>query len=184
MIAALESRFVGSSRLFIVVAIIAFLVVIGLVASPNAALAAGDAETGKALFTGGVRMQNGGPACISCHNVQDLGSLGGGGLGFDLSKYAGNSADVLSGMLKNPQFPVMNEIFAKRPLTDDEISSLVAYFKSMPQPASPIQGAAPAGPFPIIGIAGLIAFLIFASIVWAGRLRGVRIPLVYGGSAR
>ncbi len=182
MVAVLESKGFLSSRLFLAVAIIVCLVVLGCVVSPNTAWAA-DANTGKALFTGEVMFQNRGAACIACHNVESLGSLGGGALGFDLSKYAGGSASALSAILKSPQFPVMKDLFADRPLTEDEISSLVAYFESMPQPANPIQGPAPAGSFPFIGIAGLIVFLIIASIAWAGRLRGVRIPLV-GGATR
>src|SRR3989337_709452 len=40
---------------------------------------------GRALFTGARRLENGGPACMSCHSVAGLGALGGGALGPDLT---------------------------------------------------------------------------------------------------
>src|SRR3989304_9828729 len=43
----------------------------------------GDAGIGKMLYTGEKRVENGGPACISCQNV-GLGTLGGGTLGPNL----------------------------------------------------------------------------------------------------
>ena len=41
----------------------------------------GNAETGKDLFTGVVRFQNGGPPCMACHSTGGIGALGGGSLG-------------------------------------------------------------------------------------------------------
>src|SRR5262249_11100640 len=47
---------------------------------------AGDAGTGKDLFTGANALDNGGAACISCHTLSGAGVLGGGKVGPDLTK--------------------------------------------------------------------------------------------------
>ncbi|MCK5646761.1 MAG: cytochrome c, partial [Anaerolineales bacterium] len=38
----------------------------------------GDPQVGENLFVGKTQLQNGGPACISCHGLSDVGLLGGG----------------------------------------------------------------------------------------------------------
>ena len=48
----------------------------------------GNADTGKELFTGVARFQNGGPPCMACHSTGGLGALGGGALGPDLTTVA------------------------------------------------------------------------------------------------
>lgn len=64
-----------------------------------AALPAGDPALGKEFFTGGQRLQNGGPPCMGCHSVAGIGALGGGTLGPDLtpaiSKYGEDRKSVV-----------------------------------------------------------------------------------------
>ncbi len=55
---------------------------------PPAAAPAGDPAAGKELFTGETQFANGGAACMSCHRMEDLGSLGGGLVGPDLTNAA------------------------------------------------------------------------------------------------
>jgi cytochrome c2 len=50
--------------------------------------AQGNADTGKELFTGVARFQNGGPPCMACHSTGGIGALGGGALGPDLTTVA------------------------------------------------------------------------------------------------
>src|SRR6476646_10160995 len=57
-------------------------------AMPNLGLSKGNADTGKELFTGVARFQNGGPPCMACHSTGGLGALGGGQLGPDLTTVA------------------------------------------------------------------------------------------------
>ena len=46
---------------------------------------AGNADTGKDLFTGVQRFANGGPPCMACHSTGGIGALGGGQLGPDFT---------------------------------------------------------------------------------------------------
>src|ERR1041384_7571494 len=100
-----------------------------------------DIDAGHALFTGSTRLTGQGTACISCHNVNGVGRLGGGTLGPDLTavntKYKDNE---LIGILQNPNFPTMKSVFGTRPLNDEEIVQLFAYFQNarLTQPAAQI----------------------------------------------
>lgn len=127
---------------------------------------AADAETGKKYFTGETQFENGGPACISCHNAGNLGSYGGGLLGPDLT--SGKSMFMATSWLNSDGTPVMGPIFSKRNITEAEAASLKAYLQST-------DGQTPAnvgvGKFLITGIALTIIMLIIFSIIWSGRYR-------------
>ncbi len=101
----------------------------GLVSGPNTAQA-GNPANGRLIFTGAVRLANGGPQCISCHTVASLGAFGGGSLGPDLTnvytRYGG--AQGLAGVLSSLPFPTMQGIFSTRPLTAQEQADLLAFF--------------------------------------------------------
>jgi len=96
-------------------------------------LIGGDLSRGRALFIGGQRLQNGGPACIACHNVHDdsIGALGGGTLGPDLTHvYSRYQGDVgLSSAIRGLPFPTMRGSFDGKPLTPEEQADLFAYFR-------------------------------------------------------
>ena len=127
---------------------------------------AADAETGKKYFTGELQFENGGPACISCHNAGNVGSYGGGSLGPDLT--SGKSMFIATSWLNSDGTPVMGPIFSKRNITETEAASLKAFLSST-------DGQTPAntgkGKFLITGIIGTIVMLIIFSIVWSGRYR-------------
>jgi len=101
--------------------------------------AAGDAATGRALFTGATPLQNSGPACIACHSVAGVGALGGGSVGPDLTAvFTRYGQTGLAAALANPPFPAMQPLFRDHPLTPAEQADLVAYFQQAAQqhPAS------------------------------------------------
>jgi mono/diheme cytochrome c family protein len=142
-----------------------------------------DIDAGHALFTGSTRLTGQGTACISCHNVNGVGRLGGGTLGPDLTavntKYKDNE---LIGILQNPNFPTMKSVFGTRPLNDEEIVQLFAYFQNarLTQPAAQINpGIARLDPwFVVVGFfLALLAVWSF-SLIWRNRLHGVREPIV------
>ena len=145
------------------------------------AVAAGNAESGRKLFMGYTHFQNDGPPCMGCHNVGENGLLGGGAMGPDLTNVSkrrsrqeiisilSNSGSVLS--------PVMAPIFSTHPLTESEQADLIAFLDaSAGQPESNKEWL-------VIGIslAGLIAAVAAIGIIYRGRLRGVRKPLVRKG---
>lgn len=85
---------------------------------------------GKALLTGSTRLAKGGAPCLSCHPFTYPGITGGNLSIADLSKSYQKMGDTgMKGALKALKFPTMKKIYADRPLTDNEINSLMALFK-------------------------------------------------------
>ena len=106
--------------------------VIDYLEAPQAAVAAaqlptGDPARGRSLFTGGRRLENGGPACISCHNVAGIGRLGGGTLAKSLTGVATAYGAGLPTVIQASPFPGMQAVFASRPLTPQEVSDLASF---------------------------------------------------------
>jgi mono/diheme cytochrome c family protein len=142
-----------------------------------------DVDGGWKFFTGRERLRNGGAACISCHSIKGVGSLGGGTLGPDLTgvnlKY--RDPELIS-ILQNPNFPTMSTVFAAHALTDEEIVQLFALFQNAkqmnPMPASQA-GVTTLDPrFFVIGSAAMLLVLMLLNLSWRHRLRGVREELV------
>lgn len=165
-------------------AILAYLATVGSETAPDAAANAaadvtpapeGDADAGQALFTGAIRLENGGGACISCHSVGGLDGAGGGTLAVDLSKVATRYGDALPGILGSLPFPVMQDIFADRPLTEGEKSDLAAFFtRTDRQAAAGVSFLA----FPLTGLGGALLVLLLFGILGRKRLTGVRKTLI------
>jgi len=151
--------------------------------TPTATTAAApvDAAAGKDLFTGRLAFQNGGPACLSCHNASSVGSPGGGTVGKDLTAaYATFGEAGITSILKTTPFPMMKEIYTSKPLTEAEISSVLAFLKE----GSSLPSAAHQNSSLFFIIGGVAALLIIGLFqwLWRGRLSGVRRTLVKGGS--
>jgi len=147
-------------------------------------LTAVDVERGRRLFSGRESFKSGAPSCLSCHQVADLGSLGGGLLGPDLtaaySRLEGRKA--LSAWLSAPPSLTMQPVYKAHPLEGDEILALVAWLKHSTESGTT---TAPRGslPFLLWGIGGVVLLLGAFDLIWRRRLRGVRRTLV-GGSSR
>ncbi|MBI2854608.1 MAG: cytochrome c [Chloroflexi bacterium] len=143
---------------------------------------AGSATAGRDLFTGVTPLKNGGPACLSCHSVRGLGGAGGGAVAKDLTgAYSVFGAQGVTSVLKNMPFPVMREIGADKPLTDEEIANLVAFLEEAGKPGE----ARPASLFSwylVASAAGWLIIMVLLGFVWRGRLSGVRRRMVQGGS--
>ena len=111
----------------------------GAAASPTTAPATTTTETvvtpelivkGKALFTGSARLTKGGAPCLSCHPFSYPGITGGNLSNADLGKSYQKMGDAgMKGALKALKFPTMKKIYVDKPLTDDEITALMALFK-------------------------------------------------------
>jgi len=165
-------------------AILAYLGTAGSEAGPDVTAAApaipapeGNAESGRALFTGAARLKNGGAACVSCHSVGGLDGAGGGTLAADLSKVATRYGDGLRSVLGALPFPVMQSVFGDRPLTDQEMSDLAAFFGRVDQQAA---AGAPFLTFPITGLGGAGLVMLLLGFLGRKRLNGVRKPLIGG----
>jgi mono/diheme cytochrome c family protein len=139
--------------------------------------AAGDADTGKSLFTGAERFEDGGPPCMSCHSIAGIGALGGGALGPDLTgaytKYGG--AQGVSSVLATLPFPTMVPVFDGRPLRAQEQADLVAFLAEAAEAERP--GSA-IGKLVLLSFGGAAALTALALVAWRSRLVGVRRSLV------
>ncbi len=138
----------------------------------------GNAESGKDLFTGVVRFQNGGPPCMACHSVGGIGALGGGQLGPDLTKVVerlGGAAGVNAFIAGTPT-PTMRAVWSQRPLTDQERANVVGFLSQAAVTQRPVQAI-----WQLAGLAalGVVILLTIAAWRWRKRLRfGVRRPMV------
>lgn len=122
---------------------------------------------GKALFTGSTRLAKGGAPCLSCHPSTYPGIAGGNLSIANLSKSYQKMGDVgMKGALASLKFPTMKKIYADRPLTDDEITALMALFKD-----APVQkGESCPVPFPVMGGA-LFVLLLLGLTLYKRRIR-------------
>jgi mono/diheme cytochrome c family protein len=93
-----------------------------------ASITASDIERGKNLFEGTSKLTNGGPACISCHNIDNPAVFNGGLLAKDLTTVFSRLGAVgIDATLRNPPFPAMVNSFGSASLTDREIKDLLAF---------------------------------------------------------
>jgi mono/diheme cytochrome c family protein len=99
----------------------------------------GDADRGRNLFTGSTSFENGGGACVSCHEAGDVGHWGGAALGPDLDDTFDNLGGEagLSAWLTSPASPTMQPIFNDEPMTEAEIADVVAFLESAPERERP-----------------------------------------------
>ncbi len=138
-------------------------------------IAEGDPERGEDLFVGTLSLQNDGPPCLSCHSVSDSGYLGGGTLGPDLTDVHERYGDQgLTAALMTLPFPNMQGPFSDKPLTEDEVAHLVAYFIQTGEQET----SKPDFIFVMLGVVGIIVLIIMSHLIWRKRLSGVRKPLV------
>jgi mono/diheme cytochrome c family protein len=128
----------------------------------------GDPSTGEAIFLGSQRLENAGPACVSCHTAAEYQGLNGPTLGPDLTdlatRYGGE--DAVAAALSNPPSATMQPLFEGAPLADQERADLAAYFESISneQPA--------VGNVDIMLVGGVIgAVIFFALMLLASRSR-------------
>lgn len=147
-----------------------------------AALPAGDAERGKALFMGTARFENGGPACMVCHSVAGIGALGGGNLGPDLTTSGYIVSDTaFATFIRAPSTQTMGAVWANTPLTEQEQADLYAFLSK-----ASITQREPSALTQIAMLSGgsAIVFIALAQVWWRKRLVGIRKPMVARANAK
>lgn len=125
---------------------------------------------GQSLFQGTARLTNGGPTCNSCHEVTNDAVIGGGVLARELTTaFSRLGGPGVRAILGSPPFPVMQQAYLGKPLTDDEVTSLVAFLEradaeqALHQPRDygiKLFGA---------GLLGSVLLLGLYSMAWRGR---------------
>jgi cytochrome c2 len=138
----------------------------------------GNADTGKELFTGVARFQNGGPPCMACHSSGGLGALGGGALGPDLTTVTtrmGGPAGV-NAFVSGLPTPTMKAVWTEHPLLPEERASVVAFLAQ-----TGVTGRTPEAIWQLMGLTGLgvVILLFLAGINWRNRRKfGMRRPMM------
>jgi hypothetical protein len=154
-------------------------------AEPETRFAAEDVETGRRLFRGDLKLEAGGASCLSCPNVAGVGWLGGGALGPDLTTIhdrLGGSRG-LPAWLAAPPTPSMSALYGERPLSEQEVHALTAFFADR---AAQQGKAPPAGRTQLfwLGLAATAALLFLFDRIWRNRFRSVRRRLVHSSRLR
>jgi mono/diheme cytochrome c family protein len=129
-----------------------------------------DIIMGQNLFQGKIRLENSGPACISCHDVKNDAVIGGGILARELTTVFSRMGEPgVRAILGSAPFPVMEQAYLNKSLTDEEIFSIIAFLQQadrdhmFQQPRD--YGVKLAG----TGIVGLIALLGVYALLWRNR---------------
>lgn len=142
---------------------------------------------GEALFHGAARFARGGLPCAACHRA---GSSG-GSLAADLTGAAGRLGEpALLSAAETPGFPLMRAAYRDHPVSRQEAIHVVAYLAGLapPEGTSTDTAAGTAGsagpPIGAWGAALALAFLAAMAVVYRGRNRGVRAPLVRAAGRR
>jgi len=139
-----------------------------------------DIAAGKALFEGTQPLLNGGAPCISCHNVRGAGVVGGGTLAKDLTHaFARLGEQGTSAALASTPFPIMKDLYGKKPLSDQEAFRLKSFlFSASADPKAP-----PADhDFFYIGVLAALSSFAVISAAFGKRLRGVRKSIALRGA--
>lgn len=127
-------------------------------------------EKGRMLFIGQKRLENGGPSCISCHNVKNDQTPGGGLLAKELTKSAENMGlQGVKSMAKNPGFPAMQEAYDDNPVTDDEAFYLAAFLKHVSEERYYQHSDKMSKTFLWSGIGGVVVLFGVFSLLWWSR---------------
>ncbi len=137
--------------------------------------APGSSSRGERLFTGYDHFRNGGPACVSCHNIAGLDFPGGGTLGPDLTgAYQKLGPNGAQSALQTLYFRVMTPIYTAHPLMPDEQIDLVAFLEQAGSAAS--KGTT--GTILLAAIVLGAIFVGFTGLLWRDRVRSVRGAMV------
>lgn len=132
-------------------------------------------ETGRKLFSGEMRLSNGGASCISCHNVVNDDLISGGLLAADLTNaFSKLSAQGVHSVISNPPFPVMKTAYANHPVTSDEAFYLTAFLKNADFVSSIQDPPVPQQRFLYAGIlGGIVLFALYGGLWWNRKRKSV-----------
>lgn len=144
----------------------------------EAPASAEDILLGRELFEGARRLQNGGVACVACHDAAGSETSGGRlGPGLSLVSERLGGRPGLTAWLGNPPTRVMSSTYRPRPFTPAEVQALSAFLEQAPGNARQPRRSV-AGRVQLFGLGGAVFGLVFAGVAGRKRLRGVRRAMV------
>ena len=152
---------------------------IGLVLHPVLIWAQqGDSARGEALYVGAIGFSAGGAPCLACHGIagHELGNAAGASYGPNLTALFNDYGEEgVTAVLGDPSaFESMEAIFTDRPLSEDEITDLTAFFATVADKEAANVGF---GLFGHALVGTIIFMIIFGAFGWR-RLIAVRRPLI------
>jgi cytochrome c peroxidase len=129
-----------------------------------------DIEAGQAMFQGATRFENGGAACNACHDVRNDAVIGGGILAAELTTVFSRMGGAgVKAILGQAPFPVMQAAYADKPLTDEEVTALVAFLEyADSEEYNQLPRDYGIGLF-LSGAGGAAVLFAFFGIFWRGR---------------
>lgn len=128
-----------------------------------------EAKDGMAIFQGEKVLKNGGPACITCHNVINDDVIPGGLYAKDLTDVYERFGVGLSGWLQAPDPPAMAISYNYNPLEEEERENLSAFLKFAYE-TKDSQTADSGYLYFITGsIVGLFVLLVIVQLMWSDR---------------
>jgi len=131
-------------------------------------------------FTGEKRFKNGGPPCLSCHNVVKDNLISGGLLSKDLTNaFSRLNALGVDAIISSPPFPIMRTAFTDKEITKDEKYYLLAFLRETDKNSIYQHPVNYDKRFIYSGIAGVVILLGFFGIVWFGRKRNTVNKQIY-----
>jgi len=141
-------------------------------ATPAGPATADQIEQGRKLFQGELHFENGGPACIVCHDVTEDLIIGGGVLAKELTTvFTRLGGPGVRAIVGSPPFPVMQKAFANEPLTEAEINAVVGFLEQVDQRQKTHMPRDTGVKLAFSGGTGTMLLLVFYSIFWRKRKR-------------
>lgn len=129
-----------------------------------------EVRIGQMLFHGSEPFANGGPACASCHHVEQNAVIGGGVLAKELTTAAGRmGADGVRAIVNAPPFPVMEQAYKDHALTEKETLAVVAYLRDANARNPYAQPREDGIKLAVGGFGGLIGLLAIYGLIWRRR---------------
>jgi len=87
-------------------------------------------QVGRGLFSGSIRLNNGGPGCITCHSVTEEILPKGALIAPDLTNvYSRLDEKTILKYATNPYHAVMQAAYKDMPVMEEEVTFLIAFFK-------------------------------------------------------
>ncbi len=127
-------------------------------------------KTGQDIFQGIVSLSNGGPACNGCHDIKNDAVIGGGILARELTLvFSRMGGPAIRSILGSAPFPVMKAAYLNKPLTDNEIQALLAFFQSAEREHAYQQPKDYGFGLFISGVVGSGLLLLIYSLIWSRR---------------
>lgn len=138
-------------------------------AAPRAATSE-EVQLGRLLFHGSTGFEKGGPACASCHHVEQNAVVGGGVLAKELTTAVGRmGAEGVHAIVNAPPFPVMEQAYKAKALTEKEASAVVAYLNDANTRSPYAQPREDGIKLALGGLGGLAGLLGLYGLIWRRR---------------